>query len=159
MRKLITVVLVSLIFNGLSQSNIDKLVFSKINTYRISKGLKSLQWDIKTYRSSEHHTKYLVKHKIVGHREKNNTPTLQSRLGYYGVNFHYSGETCLKVIIGITEEYSSNEYLSQEIFDTWKNSPDHNEIMLGEEYTHGGISCIKDGNSVYSTLNIYGSSE
>ena len=159
MKNLITLLIVLLSISGYSQSNLDMLVFNKINEYRESKGLVSLVWDNKTFNASKHHTKYLVKNKVVGHTEKNNTPTSKSRLKYYGVNFGYggySGENCAKVIIGITKEYSSDDYLSSEIVDGWKNSPPHNKTMLGKNYTYGGVSCIKDDNLIYSTLNVYG---
>jgi len=156
MKKLITLLLVLLSISGYSQSNLDILVFNKINQYRKSKGLVVMVWDNKPFKSSKHHTQYLVEHKVVGHTEKNNTPTSKSRLKYYGVNFNYSGENCAKVIIGITKEYSSDEYLSSEIVDGWKNSPPHNKLMLDENYDYGAVSCIKSVNSVYSTLNVYG---
>ena len=156
MKKLMTLLLVLVSISCLSQTNLDKLVFEKINDYRESKGLKSLMWDNKTFNASKHHTKYLVTNKVVGHNEKNNTPTPKSRLDYYGVKYDYSGENCAKVIIGIIEKYSNDEYLSSEIVDGWKNSPYHNKIMLGENYKFGGVSCIKDGNLLYSTLNVYG---
>jgi uncharacterized protein YkwD len=156
MRQLITLLLVILTLNGYSQTELDKLVFEKINTYRLSKGLSPLKWDDKTFNASKHHTEYQVKNKIVGHNEKNNTPSPKSRLDYYGVDYFYTGENCAKVIIGITEKYSNDEYLSSEIVDGWKNSPYHNKIMLGENYKFGGVSCIKDGNLLYSTLNVYG---
>ena len=101
MKNLITLLIVLLSISGYSQSNLDMLVFNKINEYRESKGLVSLIWDNKTFNASKHHTKYLVKNKVVGHTEKNNT-------------------------------------------------------MLGKNYTYGGVSCIKDDNLIYSTLNVYG---
>jgi uncharacterized protein YkwD len=156
MKSLITLLLVLVSIGGYSQNTLDKLVFKKINEYRKSKGLVMLVWDNKTFNASKHHTTYLVENKVVCHTEKNNTATSKSRLEHHGVDFDYSGENCAKVIIGITKEYSSDEYLSSEIVDGWKNSPYHNKIMLGKNYTYGGVSCIKDTNSVYSTLNIYG---
>jgi uncharacterized protein YkwD len=147
---LISLFMVS-VLNIFSQTNLDKLVFKKVNEYRKQKKLKELTWDDKAYKASDHHLKYMVKNSFVSHDESNDTPTSFLRLKKYGVNPIFSGEN-IRVIM-----YSKNndELMAKEIVDGWKKSPKHNEIMLSD-YKKSAVSCdkgvLKDGKDTYDCM-------
>lgn len=155
MKKYFTLLLIIIPLFIKAQSDLDLLVFSKINEYRKQNGIHELVWGDNAFNASKHHTKYMIKNKEVGHNEISNTPTAASRLKYYGVDFNFSGENCAMVIIGIIEKYANDEYLATEIIGVWKQSPGHNKNMLNKNYKFGSVSCLKDGNFTYSTLNVY----
>ena len=146
-------IIIPLFFNA--QSDLDLLVFSKINEYRKQNGIHELVWGDNAFKASKHHTKYMMKKKQIGHREISTTPTATSRLKYYGVDFYFAGENCAMVIIGIIEKYANDEYIATEIIEMWKQSPGHNKNMLNKNYKFGSVSCLKDVYSTYTTLNVY----
>ena len=157
MRQLITLLLVLVTLNGYSQTELDKLVFEKVNQYRISKGLSELVWCDKAYNASKQHSIYLNNEGELTHKEKNDTPTPLSRLKKHNItNIVSYGENCGLIMTGSDEEYSSNEILSTLIVDSWKKSPPHNKIMLTPNFTYTGVSCVKDDMIfVYATIDFY----
>jgi uncharacterized protein YkwD len=157
MKKLISLLLVLISLSCSSQTELDKLVFEKVNQYRKSKGISVLLWCDKAYNSSKQHSIYLKNEEELSHNEKSNTPTTLSRLKKHNVtNIVSYGENCAQIITGSDEEYSSNEILSTIIVDSWKKSPIHNKIMLSNNFTYTGVSCIKyDMIFVYATIDFY----
>lgn len=153
-----------------SQTKLDTLLFNKVNEYRVSKNLKELKWDTSAYKATKHHTLYLAENKFNSpkffleltkkdrystssiiikslkypHREDSIIFNLPSdRYKYYGGNYNYIGE----IIAGMNKSIKSDdslkfEKLSIEILNGWKNSPEHNKILLIPNITKGGCSTI-----------------
>jgi len=146
----------------ISQTSLDYLLFEKCNNYRTSNGLKRWVWSDKAFEPAEHHTNYQVKTGKMGHDENTITPRPTSRLDYYDIDWVYSGENCAVVCAsGYSEEYIANR-----IFQLWRESPTHNDVLLNPDGANvGAISC-KKGNKyswddsgkykwVFCTLTVY----
>ena len=157
MKKLITLLLVLVSLSCSSQTELDKLVFKKVNEYRTSKGLSELIWCDKAYNASKQHSIYLKKEEELSHNEKSDTPTPLSRLKKQNItNIISYGENCAQIMTATDEEYYSNDILSTLIVDSWKKSPPHNKIMLTPNFNYSGISCVRyDMIYVYATIDFY----
>jgi hypothetical protein len=150
-----------IIVSSFGQTKLDTLLFNKINEYRISKHLNELVWDTSAYKASKHHNDYLVKNSfnspkryidaakaeplsktsfvlkptlVYPHREDCSIFFSPSdRYKYYGGK-EYVGE----VIIG-THTNNTDSIVSK-IIDGWKNSPEHNKIILDKDAKFGSGS-------------------
>lgn len=151
--------------SSFGQTKLDTLLFNKINEYRNSKHLKELIWDTSAYKATRHHTEYLMKNEfnspkryvdvakstplskttfylkpslIYPHREECTvffTPT--DRYKYYGGKEYVS-----EVIIGThTNNYDS---IVSKILNGWKNSPEHNKLILDKNAKRGCGSILID---------------
>lgn len=166
MRKIIIILLLLINICGITQTRLDTLIFNKINEYRLSKCLKELKWDIVAYKSSEHHTKYLVdkdfysgkkffeaaKYLPTGtdtiflkqnvtypHREDDvRFSTFGKRYEYYGGKCVYGGEVIGGNMACCKEDdLLKDDKLAKEVINGWKNSPAHNKILTDPVYTKG----------------------
>ena len=157
MRNLLSLLVLFVCSICVSQTELDKLVFEKVNQYRVSKGVKKLVWCDKAFNASKQHSIYLKNNEEISHNENNDTPTVISRLKKHNINYIISyGENCAQIIPETDEEYFSNDILSTLIVNSWKKSPPHNKIMLNPNFTYTGISCIKhDMIFVYATIDFY----
>jgi uncharacterized protein YkwD len=159
-RLIITLLLISTILTSYSQTPLDYKVFEKINEYRVENGVRELKWDDKTYMAAKHHTDYMVKNKILSHREDNETPSFITRLLLYlQHDFTTGGENVLRVSVNDTE--NSIDIIATIIVNAWKTSKGHNRMMLSKVNTTGSVSCgngFKNGgklNMVYSTFLVW----
>jgi uncharacterized protein YkwD len=156
--KNLVIILVLLVSGlGYTQTELDKLVFDKVNQYRVSKGINKLVWCDKAFNASKQHSTYLKNNEEISHDENSDTPTVLSRLKKQNItNIVSYGENCAQIINATDGEYSSNDILSTLIVDLWKKSPPHNKIMLSGNFTYAGVSCIKhDMIFVYATIDFY----
>ncbi len=162
MKKIITILLISINLFSYSQNELDKLVFNKINHYRESNELEKWVWDNNTYNASKHHTKYMVSSGELTHNENSSTPTVGKRLLYYNIEWNFCGENITIIAIDCVE-MESLENQSNLILDSWKKSELHNKTLLNpKDYKYVGISCRKKenttfygGTSIFVTLNVY----
>lgn len=174
-----------------SQTKLDTILFNKVNEYRVSKHLKELKWDISSYKATQHHTLYLVVNnynspknllKLIKkdrfsttsiilqplikypHQEDStifNSPS--DRYKHYGGHYEYIGEVIAVINKNLNDSDSLKfEKLSIEILNGWKNSPEHNEILLTSNVTKGGCSTIIEtmeqgikGNKIYFTSSTF----
>jgi len=157
MRNLLSLLVLFVCSICVSQTELDKLVFEKVNQYRVSKGVKKLVWCDKAFNASKQHSIYLKNNEEISHNENSDTPTVISRLKKHNINYIISyGENCAQIIPETDEEYFSNDILSTLIVNSWKKSPPHNKIMLNPNFTDAGISCVKhDMIFVYATIDFY----
>ena len=150
---------------AISQTSLDHLLFEKCNNYRSANGLKRWAWSGKAFEAAEHHTNYQVKSGTMGHDENTRTPSPTSRLDYYGIDWVYSGENCAVVCAsGYSEEYIANR-----IFQLWRESPTHNDVLLNPNVANvGAISCKRGNRNSHSknelewlfcTLTVYAESD
>ena len=150
---------------AISQTSLDHLLFEKCNSYRSSEGLKKWVWSGEAFEPAELHTDYQVKTETIGHRENSKTPNPTSRLDFYGINWFYSGENCAVVLsTGYSEEYIANR-----ILQLWKETPEHNDLLLNpNDGEVGAISCKRGNRNSHSknelewlfcTLTVYAESD
>lgn len=159
-RKIISILLTVLTLNVYSQTDLESLLFQKINEYRVEKGLNTLKWDDATYKSTQVHTEYMVKNDKLSHTENSKTPSFTDRIRLFSDKNYIAGyENVNKVY------YTDNsiDKISDLILSSWKSSKGHNSAMLGKRCTIGAVSCgdiseSEDGytfNFKYSTLVLW----
>lgn len=159
-RKIISILLTVLTLNVYSQTPLESKVFQKINDYRVENGLHRLKWDDATYKSTQVHTKYMIKNNKLSHTENSKTPRFTDRIRLFSdKNYIVGYENVNKVYY--TE--NSIDKISDLILSSWKSSKGHNSAMLGKRCTIGAVSCgdiseVEDGytfNFKYSTLVLW----
>lgn len=160
MKTLATLIFIFLTFISNAQTSLDKKVFNKINEYRDSLCLPKLKWDSCAYKASEYQSIYLKSaNGVVGHNNKNKGfENLDDRYKKAdGKNTILLGEICnvtnknYKVIDTLIEEK-----LAIEIFSLWKNSKDHNAIMIEPRMKYVGCSTkITNGSTGIKTYTHY----
>ena len=144
MKKIISILFLFLTTTVFAQSKLDSLVLVKVNEYRISKGLNKVQFDTVSYKAAENQASYLFKNdSIVGHDQNNiGFETPGKRYIYFGGNEHAStAEVCNVVNTNLkvdNDDYLNN--LAKLIVDAWKNSFEHNKILIDNKYKFAGAS-------------------
>jgi len=146
------IILLFLSFSCFAQTKLDTLVFNKINEYRVSKGLNKVSWDTVCFKASKHHSEYLerkafkTKYDTItcGHEEKvSGFEHCWDRYGSYGGKLQSVGE----IVETFNESYKDSEVsfldrMADSILVHWKNSSQHNAIILGVDFAFIGVSCV-----------------
>jgi len=144
MKKLITILFLFTSVTLFAQTKLDSLVLVKVNDYRTSKGLDKVEFDNICYKSAENQASYLFKNdSIVGHDQNNiGLETTGKRYMYFGGNERASiAEVCNSVNTNLkvnNDMYLDN--LAKLIVDAWKNSFEHNKILIDNKYKFAGAS-------------------
>ena len=144
MKKLITILFLFTSVTLFAQTKLDSLVLVKVNDYRTSKGLDKVEFDNICYKSAENQASYLFKNdRIVGHDQNNiGFENPGKRYIYFGGNEHAStAEVCNVVNTNLkvdNDDYLNN--LAKLIVDAWKNSFEHNKILIDNKYKFAGVS-------------------
>ena len=130
---------------SLSQTNLDKLCFEKINRYRKSFSKNEFIWNDIAFKASNHHSNYLKDScdMTVSHHESI-LVNPQDRLWKYGSNCSRISENVLLLSMNFEDSESKeniNSEISTGVFESWKNSPGHNKTMLNE-CRLGGVSTV-----------------
>jgi uncharacterized protein YkwD len=124
-----------------SQTRLDSLVLVEINSYRNSKGLDSVKYSDINFKSSNHHSKYLVRTGKIGHTEDTLVST-SDRVKFYGGRSTHIGENVSSLSLNVKD--SDDQYLnkiSKSIVKSWIESPEHNKMLLSN-FKFAGVSCI-----------------
>jgi uncharacterized protein YkwD len=144
MKNLITVIALFITSFVNAQTKLDSLVLVKVNEYRVSKGLNKVEFDTVSYKAAENQASYLYKHdSVVGHEQNNiGFETPGKRYMYFSGNEHAStAEVCNAVNTNLKVDndiYLDN--LAKLIVDAWKNSFEHNKILIDPKYKFAGVS-------------------
>ena len=144
MKNLITIIALFITTFVSAQSKLDSLVLVKVNEYRISLGLNKVEFDTVCYLAADNQASYLFKNdSIVGHCQKNTGfETPNKRYIYFGGNERSSiAEVCNAVNTNLkvdNDMYLDN--LAKLIVDVWKNSFEHNKILIDPKYKFAGVS-------------------
>ena len=144
MKSLITIIALFITTFVSAQTKLDSLVFVKVNEYRISLGLNKVEFDNICYKSAENQASYLFKNdSIVGHGQNSiGFETPGKRYIYFGGNKNAStAEVCNNVNTNLkvnNDTYLNN--LAKLIVDAWKNSFEHNKILIDSKYKFAGVS-------------------
>ncbi len=152
-----------------SQSNLDYLLFVKINDYRIENGLNGWEWDNFIWTVANKHTQYQVKAHYMGHRENvdvRNHHEVTGLLDRFKEKKVYDYYVCDKSIsvaenVLVTLNNKPIELLATTMLQMWIDSPPHHETLLHPDYQYGSISSLTGtkwgdtpGNWIYVTLNV-----
>jgi len=144
MKKIISILFLFLTTTVFAQSKLDSLVLVKVNEYRISKGLTKVQFDTVSFLAADNQASYLFKNdSIVGHGQNSiGFETPGKRYIYFGGNKNAStAEVCNNVNTNLkinNDTYLNN--LAKLIVDAWKNSFEHNKILIDSKYKFAGVS-------------------
>ena len=140
----------------------EELFLEKLNAYRKSKNAKKLKNVRVLDFMALNHSLWMRHHTKLTHNQKKGSTyfsgiSLRSRLefvnpksdvGELGENVAYINVPS-KVWQSSPEEQA--EFIAQDFFDTWKNSPGHRQNMLAKTYHFSGVSFLKIGNTIYGT--------
>jgi len=133
-----------------TQTKLDSIVLVKVNEYRTSLDgddengcLTKVQFDKVCYKAADNQSSYLLKKNIVGHDQNNiEFKTLLKRYIYFGGNKRSSiAEVCNSVNKNL--EVDNDMYLdslAKLIVSTWRNSREHDEILISPKYKFIGVS-------------------
>ena len=170
MKKLLILLFILTFKLSFSQTNLDYLLFIKINEYRIENGVKAWKWDNFIWEIANKHTQYQVKSNYMGHLEvvdvsnHNEVYRVLDRFKEKNVYDYYTITQTITVaenVLVILPENKPIVILAETMLQMWINSPPHNQTLLNPNYMYGSISCLmgtkwKDtpGNWIYSTLNV-----
>jgi uncharacterized protein YkwD len=164
MKKILTIIILLLSILGFSQTKLDSLVFTKVNQYRIEKGLKEVKFDTATFKAAKHHTSYLYRknldiwpNSISGHTE-DTLVDFTNRYEFYAPKKRYLH--IAEVALSISKNYKVDdttilEKMSTEIIEGWKSSPKHNKILLTGDFVFAGVNCqyFSNPTGIKSSLN------
>lgn len=150
MKMINTVILLLISVLGFSQTKLDSLVLSKINSYRVSKGLDVVKFSTIDFNAANHHSKYLSGKDYISHAEDKLT-TPMDRYKFFGGSigsgeFVSIGENVLSYNLNVKDNEIPLDEVSTELVDMWKKSEKHNEILLTKEYKFAGVSCVTRSN-------------
>jgi uncharacterized protein YkwD len=144
MKNLITVIALFITSFVSAQTKLDSLVLVKVNEYRVSKGLTKVDFDTVSYKAADNQASYLYKNdSIVGHDQNNiGFETTGKRYIYFGGNKNASiAEVCNAVNTNLKVDNGAYlDNLAKLIVDAWKNSFDHNKILIDAKYKFAGVS-------------------
>ena len=161
-KTILNILFVFLTLNVFSQTDLELLVFQKINDYRVENGRHRLKWDDATYKSTQVHTEYMIKEGKLSHKEDSETRSFWNRLMLFqDDNWIIGYENVSAVSTNHTD--NSIDEISDLILYSWKSSKGHNSAMLGNGSTVGAVSCgdttkEKEGftlNMKYSTFVLW----
>ena len=161
-KTILNILFIFLTLNVFSQTDLELLVFQKINDYRVENGLHRLKWDDATYKSTQVHTEYMIKEGKLSHTEDSETPKFTNRLMLFQDNSYIVGNENVSAVSinGIEDDIDK---IADKILYSWKTSKGHNSAMLNKGSIVGAISCgdgvkIKDNYTFkmkYSTFVIW----
>ncbi len=130
-------------------SELDSILFYKINEYRRSKGRKKLTWDESSYKASKHHSLYMFTTKHFSHSETKNVNNIKllknpsDRFSFYSNSDYISIGECITKSM---HNPGNLDIIANGILKQWINSPPHNAILLDRKFNIGAISSVSDSN-------------
>ena len=172
MKKLITILLLTLTIFSYGQTKLDSLIFEKVNNYRVENGLSPWVWENKVFLIAEKHNTYQLKISDISHKESQDVEnheeinSLASRFDSVFTNWLRCGEnTAVVNTKGMTLDEIATATL-----EMWIDSPPHHKALLQPtRYYAGAVSSqhstkwarskyASNNSWVYVTLNLYGGS-
>jgi len=135
---------------------LEKIIFKKVNEFRVSEGLSPVKWNDKVYDAANHHALYISKRGIqVSHYEiesvydKENFVEMrraQDRIKHYYHENAY-GIECIADINFVWYK-GDLEKIAEWTVNAWINSPDHRKGLLfespsGTSLKFGAVSVLK----------------
>ena len=146
MKLINTIILLLISVLSFSQTKLDSLVLSKINSYRVSKGLNEVAFSTVDFKAANHHSNYLLGKGFISHTEDKLTNPSDRYIFFGGDKYASVGENVLSYNINIKDNDIPLDKISTELVDLWKKSSGHNKILLSKEYKFAGVSCVTRSN-------------
>jgi len=164
--KQIIIILLSLFTTQLvAQTNLDSMLFNKINEYRISNGLNEIAWDSKIFKVSNHHSTYLSilnsdsLKTIITHTEDANVKGFDELKEFYDRFEKYAPRKGAYTAENVTGTLKKKNFPTEDlidiIFDKWKMSKKHNAIMLNPKLKYGACSIVVFVKGFYTSSKNY----
>jgi uncharacterized protein YkwD len=140
---------ISIIDNTIKEHEIlSKELFSHINKYRKSKGLKEIKWRNDIYQATKHHSTYLCyvgESKLITHVEDKESDKI-SKLQFpkdRAINYipdYINGDILFE---NVALELRFDNIISPTIFlDMWKKSTGHNKVLIDKNIYSGACSIV-----------------
>lgn len=134
----------------------ESKVIARINEYRIQNGLSALVFDSLLYLAADYQSVYMSQTGIVEHY--NETTGMHAPVSRINFFMKYNTKTAAECITrpSLYLNFLKNISHDQAIFELWKNSKPHNNILLRSDITKIAVSIARNGNSEYlfSCLNV-----
>ncbi len=155
-----------------SIAHIERLAALKfhelINQYRKENGLNEIKWNETLWIATINHNTWMDKAGDLSHRQKVNTKYFTgnspgNRLDYAAggkAGIRWSGENALYNYSHKSYSYSNSRgktkeeianNIAQRSFNQWKNSPGHNDNMLGKKHGSHGVAFKITSSRVWGT--------
>lgn len=161
MKKSLFIPLILLTLVVAAQTRLDSLIFHKINGYRTENCLDTLMWSTPVYLVAKNQAMYISLSGSVSHDQTADTlpgfrpePDFAERFERYGIcksPYHVFGENLTAVTDTSLSQNESIECIAAAAFESWKNSPEHNELLLYPLIHYGAVSTLT-GNSISEVL-------
>lgn len=152
MKKLITLLLLTLTIVSYGQTKLDMLVFKAINEYRVDHGVDPLVFDSLVWNAAEHHSSYLHDNGYPynyplssGHFELE-LEYPSDRLAHFGVDWVGVSGECVAMWGGRKTDIEN----VKEVVRLWDSSPSHKKGMLTPDVDRLAISLV----GVYSETDV-----
>jgi uncharacterized protein YkwD len=127
--------------NNIDVEYLEGLVLEKINEYRVSKGLNSLELNKSEINYSRKHSEKMVKEEKLFHNlEPSEFPSPFLSIAV---------ENCNNVVLN-----GSYEDIANKIVISWKYSPGHNQNLLNPNITLVEMGIVYTNTTVYGVENI-----
>jgi uncharacterized protein YkwD len=136
-----SLILILFTVNCVAQTKLDSLVLIEVNKYRVTNKLKQVEFSTINFKAANHHSKYISKSNSIGHLEDTLVNPID-RFKFYGGQTNHIGENVLLLSSNIKDDNVDFDRLSKEIINMWINSPEHNRILLGEDFRFASVSCV-----------------
>ncbi|MCY4654675.1 MAG: CAP domain-containing protein [Dehalococcoidia bacterium] len=137
-------------------NNIEKEVIRLTNVERTRRGIRSLNTNSKLHRAAKKHSKYMMRHRYLGHSGPNgNGPSDRAHSEGYS---RYVGENAFHYPHG---RRRSDRRTAQLLVEGWMNSPGHRANILNRKYTDIGVAVVRRlprGRTYYAT-QVFGMGE
>jgi uncharacterized protein YkwD len=126
----------------------ESKVIDRINEYRKSKGLKVLEFDSTLYLAADYQAVYMAENDTVTHYPE--IPGMEYpglRVKFFGKQYKILGECVTNSSLYLN--FLNNIFHDNSIFELWKNSKPHNNILLRNDVTKISVAIGRKGNSDY----------
>jgi uncharacterized protein YkwD len=137
---------------------VSELFHEKINTYRISKKKKPLQWNDTLWLVALNQSIYIDSNDDFTHKQSPAKSIYSGQTPLKRYQFVMDNPSlsagCGENIFQWSTALISAESLSTLMFDSWKDSPGHNENMLNEYYTDHALA-IYPGYQGITCTNVF----
>lgn len=134
-------------------TGINDLIILEINKYRVEQGLCELEYDSRADSSAKYHSKYLAEIGMITHYEEDSVPGMSNlydiddRMGKFGVGRYWVMGENIAAVYDTVE--LCRDTLVKKIINGWKNSPEHNKMMLNSDIVKIGVNYTKGTHQSY----------
>lgn len=165
MKTIIYIILFIINLNLSAQTKLDSMLFNKINEYRVSNGVNEIAWDTNIFKAANHHSTYLkllnydsLKTTIT-HTENVDVDGFDELLEFFDRFDKYTDKRNIFIAENITGTLRKKTFEVEKIVDiiinNWKNSIEHNKIMLSKDAKYGACSIVVFTKGFYSASKDY----